>query len=275
MNLGRCPQGHFYDMEKFATCPHCSGGAIAGDNSMTTVFTDEMTDTVPVTEQGGRMNGLGGQPTEGIVQETVLPVAGMPADMATMPMDNSSVDTPTVPLMNSTDMKDDTELSDDDHTVAFFDDVFSNVSGKTQETQEQAGSNAAAVPAKANSVSTPCVGWLIALGGVHIGTDFRLKAGKNFIGRDSSMDIALTWDKSVSRKRHAIVVYEPKQHLYLVQPGESSGLVYRNNEVVLTPVKLEAYDLITVGEVNLLFIPLCGERFNWSTLFEEMNKKQV
>lgn len=43
--------------------------------------------------------------------------------------------------------------------------------------------------------------------------------------------------------------------------------------MVLTPVKLEAYDMITVGDVNLLFIPLCGERFNWSDLFEEMKKK--
>ena len=86
------------------------------------------------------------------------------------------------------------------------------------------------------------------------------------------MDVALTEDKSVSRDRHAIVVYEPKAHLYLVQPGESSSLVYRNDEVVLTPVKLQAYDIITVGDVNLLFIPLCGKEFNWSQLFEQMKK---
>ena len=97
--------------------------------------------------------------------------------------------------------------------------------------------------------------------------------GKNFIGRDAKMDVALTEDKSVSRDRHAIVVYEPKAHLYLIQPGESSSLVYRNNEVVLTPVKLEAYDMITVGDVNLLFMPLCGERFNWGDLLEELKKK--
>ena len=48
------------------------------------------------------------------------------------------------------------------------------------------------------------------------------------------MDIALVGDKSVSRNKHAILVYEPKQHLYLVQPGESSELVYLNDEVVLS-----------------------------------------
>ena len=78
------------------------------------------------------------------------------------------------------------------------------------------------------------------------------------------MDVALVGDRSVSRNRHAILVYEPKQHLYLVQPGESSELVYLNDEVVLSPMRLKEYDVITVGEVNLLFMPLCGERFNWT-----------
>ena len=87
------------------------------------------------------------------------------------------------------------------------------------------------------------------------------------------MDVAMTGDKSVSRNRHAIVVYEPKQHLYLIQPGESSALVYCNDEVVLSPVKLKPYDIITVGEVNLLFLPLCGEQFDWSVLLEEMARK--
>lgn len=158
---------------------------------------------------------------------------------------------------------------DDDHTVAFYDDLFSGVTGANAASQNPSVVNAPQV----NTISSPCVGWLIAMGGAHVGQDFHLKVGKNFIGRDIQMDIALVGDKSVSRNRHAIVVYEPKKHLYLVQPGDSSGLVYRNNEVVLSPVKLEAYDMITVGDVNLLFMPLCGERFNWSTLLEELSKK--
>lgn len=83
------------------------------------------------------------------------------------------------------------------------------------------------------------------------------------------MDVALTGDKSVSREKQAIVVYEPKQHLYLIQPGEASSLVYCNNEVVLNPKMLKAYDIITVGEVNLLFIPLCGKDFNWNELLHK------
>lgn len=265
MNLCRCEKGHFYDKEKYDTCPHCAGGS-ASDESLTTVFSEDS--TVPVTEPGG-MAGTPGQPP--------LPIAGISAEQETVAMNEFHADTPTIPLQpdifpsfGSVSNIPETEGSgeDDDHTVGFFDDDFFGSPSAGKGTAGGIKSSATYV----NKVSTPCVGWLIALGGEHVGTDFRLKVGKNFIGRSPQMDIALTEDKSVSRDRHAIVVYEPREHLYLVQPGESSSLVYHNNKVVLTPIQLQAYDMITVGDVNLLFIPLCGERFNWSDLLEEMKK---
>lgn len=273
MNLSRCDKGHFYDKEKYATCPHCQGG-VGADDSLTTVFTEDMTSPAPGPSPASvQANDF--TPAE----ESTLPVGGTPIDQPTIPSAAVMSDQPTVPLTqpmtpgpdsfgNMTTEPIQGMDDDEDHTVAFFDDIFADVagSGKTQPL-------APGTPAQTNTISSPCVGWLIAMGGAHIGQDYHLKVGKNFIGRDVQMDIALTGDKSVSRNRHAIVVYEPKQHLYLVQPGDSSGLVYKNNEVVLSPVKLEAYDMITVGEVNLLFMPLCGERFNWSTLLEEMSRK--
>lgn len=265
MNLSRCEKGHFFDKEKYAACPHCQGGS-GVDDSLTTVFTEDMTAAAP-----GQAS-VTMQPAPAPASEPTLPVGGTPIDQPTIPSDAVMDGQPTVPLTEAlhdsfenrpTQPLDD----DDDHTVAFFDDMFAGVSaGNTQKYRP-------GMPEPANTISSPCVGWLIAIGGNHIGQDYHLKVGKNFIGRDLQMDIALTGDKSVSRNRHAIVVYEPKQHLYLIQPGDSSGLVYKNNEVVLSPVKLEAYDMITVGEVNLLFMPLCGERFNWSTLLEEMSRK--
>lgn len=195
-----------------------------------------------------------------------LPPADKFADEPTEALYTAPADSPTVPLNVFTQTVPGS-VDDDDHTIGIYDDFFGAPSVGASQTACQNRTSAA------NKVSTPCVGWLVALGGEHIGTDFRLKAGKNFIGRDMQMDVALTEDKSVSRDRHAIVVYEPKAHLYLVQPGESSSLVYRNDQVVLTPVKLEAYDVITVGDVNLLFMPLCGERFNWGDLLKQMKNE--
>ena len=45
MNLCRCEKGHFYDKEKYATCPHCSGGS-AADNSLTSAFAVDPTSAV-------------------------------------------------------------------------------------------------------------------------------------------------------------------------------------------------------------------------------------
>ena len=110
----------------------------------------------------------------------------------------------------------------------------------------------------------PVVGWLVCTEGAHLGEDFRLKTGKNFIGRSSDMDAALTKDKSVSRDKHAIVVYEPKTHLFLVQPGEARELCYLNDQVVLSAQELKANDVIAVGDSKLMFFPCCNDKFNWS-----------
>lgn len=303
MNLCRCENGHFYDKEKYPTCPHCSGGS-AIDGKPTEAWDDGP--TVPMNENPPKVQP-NSQPTQGGFnpnpqqtagafnpnpqqtagafnpnpQQTagsfnsnpqpfppVMPVAGgFSANDMTMGVDTG--DTPTVSMDQIQGGGDE----DDDHTVGFFDDVFTDTTKEATKGPVIPGMPAQASVQHVNKVSTPCVGWLVALGGEHIGTDFRLKVGKNFIGRSPKMDIALTEDKSVSRERHAIVVYDPKSNMYLIQPGESSSLAYHNNNLLLTPEKLEAYDMITVGDVNLLFMPLCGAKFSWGSVLDELKKK--
>lgn len=109
----------------------------------------------------------------------------------------------------------------------------------------------------------PVTGWLVCVTGECKGESFNLKSGRNFIGRSSAMDVVLDGDRSVSRNKHAILVYEPKAHVFIAQPGESRELFYVNDEVVLSNVVLKAYDKLTIGETELLFVPFCGERFSW------------
>jgi hypothetical protein len=109
----------------------------------------------------------------------------------------------------------------------------------------------------------PVVGWMVCIEGNHRGEDFRLKAGRNFVGRSSSMDISLTGDSSVARDRHAVVVYEPKSVSYLVQSGESKELCYLNDKVVLAVEEMKPYDVLTVGNTKLKFFPCCSEDFHW------------
>ena len=120
----------------------------------------------------------------------------------------------------------------------------------------------------------PVVGWLVCVEGSHQGEDFRLRSGRNFIGRSREMDVAITGDSSVSRDRHAVIIYEPKNHLYMVQPGESKELCYLNGEIVLTPRQLNINDVVSVGNTELMFFPCCGAEFNWNTDDKEMTKGQ-
>ena len=111
----------------------------------------------------------------------------------------------------------------------------------------------------------PVVGWLVCVEGYHLGEDFRLKTGRNSIGRAGSMDVALTGDNSVSRGKHAIVIYDPENRRFLAQPGDARELCYLNDELVLSAVELAAKDILKVGATKLMFFPCCTEEFNWET----------
>lgn len=109
----------------------------------------------------------------------------------------------------------------------------------------------------------PVVGWLVCVKGPERGRDYRIHTERNFIGRSPAMDIAITGDPSISRDNHAILSYNPKRHSFRLAPGDGRGLVYLNDEEVLTPLELAPYDRIELGETTLLFVPFCGERFTW------------
>lgn len=109
----------------------------------------------------------------------------------------------------------------------------------------------------------PIVGWLVCTKGTFYGQDFRLKSGRNFIGRGHDMDVCLDGENSVSRSRHATIIHEPRQNMFLAQPGDSNELFYLNDSVVLSPVALKKNDVLQIGEVSLMLIPCCDDAFNW------------
>ena len=111
---------------------------------------------------------------------------------------------------------------------------------------------------------SPVVGWLVCVDGPDRGRDYRLHSEKNFIGRSSNMDICIAGDDSISREKHATVSFEPKKKEFWLLPGEASGLVYINEEVVNTPTPLKPRDIIELGRTKVMFYPFCDENFQWS-----------
>ncbi|MFD3260902.1 MULTISPECIES: FHA domain-containing protein [Paenibacillus] len=109
----------------------------------------------------------------------------------------------------------------------------------------------------------PVTGWLVCVEGPQMGQDYRIMAEKNFIGRAEEMQIRIIGDNAVSRRNHAVIVYDPKKRNFYLLPGDASGLAYHNNEAVYTPAELNAYDLIQLGRSKFVFVPLCGPHFEW------------
>jgi hypothetical protein len=109
----------------------------------------------------------------------------------------------------------------------------------------------------------PVVGWLVCTKGKAYGQDFRLKSGRNFIGRSADMDVCLAGENTVSRERHAIIIHEPRKNIFIAQPGESRELFYVNDSVVLSSVEIKKNDVLQIGDVQLMLIPCCDDAFKW------------
>ena len=114
----------------------------------------------------------------------------------------------------------------------------------------------------------PVAGWLVCLKGANQGASFELAAKKNTIGRLYGNDVVLENEPQVSRESHAVINYDYKKSDFYLLPsnGESP---YLNDDIVLDPKKLKAFDKIEIGGCLLLFVPLCGEDFSWSDYISE------
>lgn len=109
----------------------------------------------------------------------------------------------------------------------------------------------------------PVRGWLVCTEGEKKGKDFRIHSEKNFIGRAKSNDICLDFDETISRECNAVLSYDAKKNKFWLQSGEGKSNIYVNDEILLVPVELKAYDTIQIGSTQLVFVPLCTDKFNW------------
>ena len=116
---------------------------------------------------------------------------------------------------------------------------------------------------KAKTGIDPVVGWLVCVEGSSKGQDYRIMCGQNFLGRGDNMHIRIKGDDTISREKHAVVIFDSKNNQFFIQGGEGRDLTYINGAPVLTVTELNAYDTLEIGNSRLLFIPFCGEKFKW------------
>ena len=109
----------------------------------------------------------------------------------------------------------------------------------------------------------PVVGWLVCTAGTDSGRDYRIRSGRNVIGRSRHMDICVSGDDSISRENHGAVAYDQKHNNFTLIPGDGRELIYLNGEAVYQPATLERHDKIEMGKTTFHFIPFCSDEFTW------------
>lgn len=198
--MKQCPNGHFYNAEKSATCPYCAGASENANPHTTPQGNDVYSPTQPV-------------------GSTSADAGDWDAYSPTMPPDPTS-------------------------GVSY---------DKTQ----------AVIHAKTGI--DPVVGWLVCCEGSEKGRDYRLHDGNNYIGRSARMDVCINGDEQISRENNAWIAYDTVNKQFLFGGGAGRNLVYLNNKPIVGGQSniLQAYDRIKVGGTTLLFIPMCGEQFDW------------
>lgn len=110
----------------------------------------------------------------------------------------------------------------------------------------------------------PVVGWLVCIEGSTKGTDYRIHSQNNYIGRSAKMDISIPEDSHISAENSAIIAYDNEDRVFYFGPCSGRNIVRVNGKPALSVEKIEAYDVLTIGTTKLLFVPLCGDRFDWN-----------
>lgn len=239
MQYVSCGKGHYYNPEAHASCPQCAReGGISMDN-------------VGATEP---VSGFQSASNLGVTE----PVNG--AQNSTGPMDTIGATEPVSNFQQQSQASFDGPLE-----TSFFDEPYTGVH------VDKIGATTFVDPFVTTSVGNsqssrtrPVVGWLVCVEGAPRGRDFRIHSQYNYIGRARHMDICIEGDNSISAENAAILAYDDQQKIFFFAPGQGRNLVRVNGKAVLSPVELQAYDRLTVGKSVFLFIPLCGERFDWN-----------
>ena len=131
---------------------------------------------------------------------------------------------------------------------------------------EQAAEAEQAVdPPAADAMDDPPVGWLVVIQGPGQGNVVTIGNGSNSLGRDPGERICVDFgDETISRSGHTIITYDPRGRKFYLQHGGGKNLTYMEDGPVLVPTELRAFSKIQLGETELLFVPLCGEQFEWA-----------
>lgn len=228
MEIVRCSKGHFYDSEENATCPMCAA------------------------EAAGNRNPLGNN----ILGDDILPTDYFGHTGDSYAVDNTP--SPTLPVDPN-----------GGKVQSYQPTVSAGLQDPPIETVQPYKTTLPVIPVdgdgnEESAPFDPVVGWLVCIEGATKGNDYRIHSQNNYIGRSARMDISIPGDPHISAENSATIAYDNVDRTFYFGPGSGRNIVRVNGKPALSAVPLDAYDVLTIGTTKLLFVPLCGDRFDWN-----------
>ena len=230
MEIVRCSKGHFYDSEENATCPMCAAEAARNKNPLgNNILPDGIIGTSYFDD--GNSSAVDNIPSPTV---PVNPNGGkvqpyqptVSAGLQDPPIETPPTVQPYQPTLPVVPV----DEGDNEESASF----------------------------------DPVVGWLVCIEGATKGNDYRIHSQNNYIGRSAKMDISIPGDPHISAENSAIIVYDNVERVFYFGPSTGRNIVRVNGKPALNAAQLEAYDVLTIGTTKLLFVPLCGDRFDWN-----------
>lgn len=265
MNRVICVKGHFYDGDKYTSCPHCAEGVAAIEPAHFDVVHSEIQEA----GKEAKKEKKGFFHKKEVKAEVPAPIAvEVKTEMysAQTEAEPEPIPIPEPEPKQVCVQKPVSVQKPAAEPASSLSSVFSKVSEQPKEKPSDEGKTVGFF--STGQVTEPPVGYLICIAGEDFGIGFPLKSGNNAIGRSQSMDVVVM-DPKVSREKQAFVMYEPFKREFYVKPGESSGLCYFNDEVVLASAKMKQYDTIMIGDTKLMLIPVCSDKFSWDEFTQQ------
>ena len=280
MNILKCVRGHFYDGDRFDSCPHCEKeSAQASSGTAPQVAANVIGSTVMNADFHGFGGEAGDEDQEGTV--VITPEAMREEDegtlLLTMDMEQKAAQAmgqgqnvmpkPGVAMGRVPGL-----YTTPEHGAAM-----GRVPGQNVVPQAQAaGEKAAADRVQEDELtvrfspvapeSDPMVGLLICIKGRDAGRHYTIRSGMNGIGRSEPEEIRVTSGQGILTQNYAYLCYDPGSRRFWLQPGELQGYTYLNEYPLLESKWLNHHDRLKVGDELLLFIPICGPEFAWEDL---------
>ena len=263
MNKTKCPKGHYYDADMFSECPHCKKTADPKTEAIFHRLQEEPRDkpwrvSEPPAEQEEKTVALQAHEASGSSEERTVGFFEHRHSMSETPVNEKKTTTREKGNAMASGTSASEPKADSEKTQMFW-----SSSSLVQEESKHEEAEPVANEELPKQASDPIVGWIVCIKGKRYGECFTIGAGKNSIGRGDDNRIHIAGDVQVSRSQHAYIIYEPRSRKFYLQPGNSSGLTYLNQQLVLMPELLKERDEIGLNESRFLFIPLCNESFSW------------